>query len=100
MTGNQLGRAIGLNKAFGTRITQYETNARTGNLKKIADVLNISLLSISPLFGDMPEEFMEILFWLDEEFWIAFSHHKYTSVTHINRNQDFLTGMSSNRTFP
>ena len=28
MTGNQLGRAIGLNKAFGTRITQYETNAR------------------------------------------------------------------------
>lgn len=77
MTGNQLGRAIGLNKAFGTRITQYETNARIPRpeiLKKIADVLNISLLSISPLFGDMPEEFMEILFWLDEEFWIAFSH--------------------------
>ena len=77
MTGNQLGRAIGLNKAFGTRITQYETNARIPRpeiLKKLQNVLNISLLSISPLFGDMPEEFMEILFWLDEEFWIAFSH--------------------------
>ena len=49
-------------------------DSQTGNFKKIADVLNISLLSISPLFGDMPEEFMEILFWLDEEFWIAFSH--------------------------
>lgn len=77
MTGNQLGRAIGLNKSLRHKnysIRNECPDSQTGNFKKIADVLNISLLSISPLFGDMPEEFMEILFWLDEEFWIAFSH--------------------------
>ena len=36
MTGNQLGRAIGLNKAFGTRITQYETNARDGQAGRLS----------------------------------------------------------------